>query len=301
MRVTPVVVIASLLAATTSLAQPPHIGTWDIDYANSDGGEQVWTFADLGSGLWEFRVGGRRIFHFRMDLEPCATCETSFYTWELIGPETYLTSFVGPWARDVVKIAPDGDSLSFIQKRPGSGNQLEDHSGSFRRSSGGPGLAGTWRSELERSVSPASIQLGSGVGEWFVFKWTSHAELAQEWVCVLLLDGADHPCFHALAQGWTISMRQIDDRTLAAELKVNRDLHEASVYTVSADGRTMTRTQRSSTGAVIKTVYVNRAHARSAVARSANPDVDRASCALACRADHATHPRSNVVPPESAR
>jgi len=261
MRFTSVFVIPSMCAALSALAQPPHVGTWEIDYGKSDGSEQVWTFVDLGSGLWEFQVGGRRIFHFRMDEDECGTCEASFYTWELIGPETYLTSFVGPWARDVVKIAPDGGSLSFIQKRPGATGELEDHVGTFQRFSGGPGLAGTWRSEFERSVSSPLVEFSPGVGEWFVFKWTSHSDLAQEWVCVLLLDGADHPCFNALAQGWTIAMKLIDARTLEAVLKANGDTDAESVYTASSDGTSMIRTQRSVAGGSLEAVYNRRSPA----------------------------------------
>jgi hypothetical protein len=258
MRVASGFAILSMCATLSSLAQPPHVGTWEIDSAKSDGGEQVWSFVDLGSGLWEFRSGGRRIFHFRMDEDECATCEASLYTWELIGPETYLTSFLGPWARDVVKIAPDGRSLSFIQRRPGATGELEDHIGTFQRFSGGPGLAGTWRSEFERSMSAPLVEFSPGVGEWFVFKWTSRNVLSPEVICVLLLDGADHPCFNAWARGLTIAMKVIDARTLRAVLKVNGDMDAELVYTVSSNGRSMIRAQRSVTGDSMETVYNRR-------------------------------------------
>ena len=253
MRFTSLFAILLMGTALTSLAQPPHVGTWAIDHTASDGGEQVWEFANLGSGLWEFRMNGRKVFHFRMDDEECESCINSLF-WELIGPETYLTSLVGPWARDVVKIAPDGSSLAFIQRRPGATGELEDHVGTFQRFSGGPGLAGTWRVEIELNLSPPLVELGPGVGEWFVFKWKSLA-LEREWVCVLLLDGADHPCFHARTRGWTIAMELLDDRTLEAVFKANGDVDEESTYTVSSDGRSMIRTQRSVDGGSIKTVY----------------------------------------------
>jgi hypothetical protein len=234
-------------------AQLPHVGAWVVDYAASDGGEQVWEYVDLGSGLWEFRSGGRRIFHFRMDDDACATCEASFYTWELIGRDTYLTSLVGPWARDVVKIAPDDSSLSFIQRRPGATGELEEHVGTFRRLSGGPGLAGTWIAKT-KNTSPPTLSVSAGVGEWLVLKWTSLA--APAWTCVLLLDGADHPCFNALARGWTISMELTDARTLHSVIKANGATDVEATYTVSGDGRSMVRAQRSASGGTINTVYV---------------------------------------------
>jgi hypothetical protein len=237
-------------------AQLPHLGTWAVDDAKSDGGEQVWEYVDLGSGLWEFRSGGRRIFHFRMDDDECATCEASFYTWELIGPDTYLTSLVGPWARDIVKIAPDDSSLSFIQRRPGATGELEEHVGTFQRLAGGPGLAGTWLAKSEKNTSSPTLNLSAGVEEWLVFKWTSLGGPANAWTCVLLADGADHPCFNALARGWTISMGLTDARTLQSVIKANGATDTKATYTVSADGRSMVRAQRSASGGIINTVYV---------------------------------------------
>lgn len=258
MRFMSVFVLVSICAAGSSLAQPPHVGTWEIDYTKSDGSEQVWSFVDLGAGLWEFQSDGRKIFHFRMDDEECATC-TGFYRWELIGPGTYLTNFVGPTARDIVRISEDGDSLSFIQRIAANGT-VEERVGTFERLSGGPGLAGTWRSESERSASPPVLELSPAVDEWFVFKSARPTGLPrQETVCVLLLDGGDHPCFGTgLGRGWTLAMKLVDPRTLEAVVKVDGDTAAESVYTVSPGGRSMTRTQPSAAGGSIETVYNRR-------------------------------------------
>jgi hypothetical protein len=237
-------------------AQLPHLGTWAVDYTASDGAEQVWEYVDLGSGLWEFRSGGRRVFHFRMDDDACATCEASFYTWEIIGRDTYLTSLVGPWARDIVKIAPDDSNLLFIQRRPGATGELEEHVGTFQRLAGGPGLAGTWIAKSEKSTSPPMLSLSAGVEEWLVLKWTSLAGPANAWTCVLLLDGADHPCFNALARAWTISMELTDARTLQSVIKANGATDVEATYTLSADGGSMVRAQRSVSGGIINTVYL---------------------------------------------
>lgn len=257
MRLTSGFVTLLMGTSLSSLAQPPQVGTWAIDYAKSDGSEQVWEFTNLGSGLWEFKSDGVLITHFRMDDEECTTCPNALF-WELIGPDTYLTSFVGLWARDVVKIAPDGSRLSYIQKHPGAKGELEDRVGTFQRLSGGPGLAGTWRSKSERSVFPPFVELSRAVGEWFVFKRTRPGFPGGETVCVLLLDGADHPCFNAFARGRTIAMNLTDARTLKVVRKINGERAADWVYTVSPDGESMTQTQRSVTGGSIQTVYKRR-------------------------------------------
>jgi hypothetical protein len=50
-------------------------------------------------------------------------------------------------------------------------------------------------------------------------------------------------------------MQLLGDRTLEAVFKANGDVDEESTYTVSSDGRSMIRTQRSVDGGSIKTVY----------------------------------------------
>jgi hypothetical protein len=90
----------------------------------------------------------------------------------------------------------------------------------------------------------------------WLLKWTSLAGPANAWTCVLLLDGADHPCFNALARGWTISMELTDARTLQSVIKANGATDMEASYTVSADGRSMVRAQGSASGGIINTVYV---------------------------------------------
>jgi hypothetical protein len=73
---------------------------------------------------------------------------------------------------------------------------------------------------------------------------------------VLLLDGADHPCFNALARAWTISMELTDARTLQSVIKANGATDVEATYTLSADGGSMVRAQRSVSGGIINTVYL---------------------------------------------
>jgi hypothetical protein len=237
--------------ALNASAQPPQMGTWAIDYANSDRGEVVWGFDDLGSGLWQFSADGRRILQFRMDDNECATCVAS-EPWKAIGPDTWDTGWLSlSGVADIVKIAPDGGSLSITSRETARTGKPIDRVGTFRRLSGGSGLAGVWRMETERSTSPPLIELSPGVDEWLVFKSPTEGR-----VCVLLLDGADYPCSAAsLPPGWTIAMTVSEARALAVVVKKDGDMIEESTYTVSPDGRLMTQMERSASGRSLRTVY----------------------------------------------
>ncbi|HZL94650.1 MAG TPA: hypothetical protein VFB99_13435 [Vicinamibacterales bacterium] len=250
MRFAVVFLVPLMGTAFSAFGQPLHMGTWAIDYANSDRGEVVLRFDDLGSGLWQFSANGRRILQFRMDDNQCATCVAS-EPWKVIGPETWDTGWLGPsGVADIVTIAPDGGSLSITSRESARNGEPIDRVRTFQRLSGGSGLAGVWQMEADRSTSPPLIELSPGVDEWLVFKSPTEGR-----VCVLLLDGVDYPCFAASSPGWTIAMTVNAARALAVVIKKGGDTAEDSTYTVSPDGRSMTQMQRSASGRSIRTVY----------------------------------------------
>lgn len=233
--------------AMDAVAQPPHIGAWTADYANSDRDELVLEFVDLGSGLWDFRQDGQHLLHFRVDDDrECSDCASE--PWRTIGSNAWDTGWLSGAGRDIVRVAPDGDTLSWTSTR---------FVRTFERLSGGPGLAGQWRSDTERSVwAPAWIEISPGVDEWLVLKF---GFTEQGTVCILLPDGADHPCFSPLMRAErTAAAKLTEARSL--ELVIKREGETVSEWALefSLDGRSMTQTRRSATGRTISTLYHRR-------------------------------------------
>lgn len=250
MRISVVLLVPLLGTASNASAEPPHAGTWAIDYTSSDRGEVVWGFDDLDSGIWQFSSEGRRILQFRMDDNECATCVAS-EPWKAIGPGTWDTGWLGPsGAHQIIKIAEDGGTLSINTEETGPNGESIDRIRTFERLSGGPGLAGTWRLETG-STSPPLIELTPDPYDVLVFK-----SPAEGLVCVVILGGADYPCFAAvLAPGRTMAMTMRETQVLAIVLKQNGEPFSESTYTVSSDGKSMIQTTKSVSGRNIRTVY----------------------------------------------
>lgn len=234
----------------SALAQLPQEGRWAIDYARSDPGEVVWEFETLEPGLWQFHADGRRILQFRTDDEECASCIAS-EPWKLIARGTWDTGWIAQgWAHQIIEIAPDGGSLSVYSEKTGSDGERTGSLGTFERLSGGPGLAGTWRMETERSRSAPLIELEADPYDVLVFKSPTEGM-----ICVVILDGNDHPCFSALRKGWTRAMTMTDAGVLKALVKAGGETVARSTYTVSADGRSMIERTVSASGRSLTTAY----------------------------------------------
>lgn len=133
MRV-PVLVLVTLSGtAFSAVAQLPHEGTWAIDYASSDPGEVVWDFEALAPGLWQFRSDGRAILQFRMDDQECASCLAS-EPWKVIGQNAWDTGWLGlSGLSDIVRIAPDDESLSITSRKAGRNGETIDRVRTFQR------------------------------------------------------------------------------------------------------------------------------------------------------------------------
>jgi hypothetical protein len=251
-------VLLFLGIAPEALAQPPYLGAWTADYANSDRDEVVWEFVDLKSGLWDFRENGRHLVHFRIDDDhECSDCASE--PWRTLGPNTWDTGWQSPSGLgDIASIAPDGETLSWTSRNRGSeGDVSTRFVRAFARVSGGPGLAGQWRSETERSgLAPAWIEVGPGVDEWLVVELgsTDHGT-----VCVLLPDGADYPCFTPLVRAQhTAAVKITAARALEVVMKREGEISAEWTLEVSLDGTTMTQTRRSASGRTIDTLYRRR-------------------------------------------
>ena len=250
MRV-PVLVLVTLSGtAFSAVAQLPHEGTWAIDYASSDPGEVVWDFEALAPGLWQFRSDGRAILQFRMDDQGCTSCLAS-EPWKVIGQNAWDTGWLSlSGLSDIVRIAPDDESLSITSRKAGRNGETIDRVRTFQRLSGGPGLAGAWRMATERSTSPPLIEFDSDPYDVVVFKSPTEGL-----ICVVILNGNDSPCFAAYTAGWTRAMTLSEIGDLEVLVKKDGKPVAESTYTVSPNGRSMLQSTVSASGGSLMTVY----------------------------------------------
>jgi hypothetical protein len=120
------------------------------------------------------------------------------------------------------------------------------------RVSGGPGLAGKWKTKNLKSSPPSSLELSPSGTDGLIFKIVDMGL-----TCDAKLDGKDYPCSGpTLAEGWTVAFAKTDPRSLDMTVKNKGKLLYKVMYTVSADGKTLTETgTATATKEKVKVVY----------------------------------------------
>jgi len=220
-------------------ASLPYVGKWKTNLAKSDFGQTTMTYESLPGGEWQ-NTGFGMTNKFKMDGKdyPDGMGGTAAWktvdanTWEIVGKLNGKVT-----ATDTLKLSADGKTLtdSSRQVKPGGGTM--DTTTVFRRVSGGPGLAGKWRT---KKVSGAAgvIEFAPSGTDGLSFK---DSEMGM--TCDSRFDGKDYPCTGPMTPpGFTVAMKNAPSGPLQITVKKDgKPLFEAT-YTVAADGKSMVET-----------------------------------------------------------
>jgi hypothetical protein len=124
--------------------------------------------------------------------------------------------------------------MTIVSKRE-MGGKTADTTLAAERVSGGPGLAGKWKTSNVKSDSPESMELVSE-GDRFIFKFPDmHAS------CDAAFDSKDYICTGGMIPaGFSIALRKTGDRTFDITEKMKSKVVYTGSYTLSTDGRTLT-------------------------------------------------------------
>jgi hypothetical protein len=137
---------------------------------------------------------------------------------------------------DTLTLSADGKTLTVNSKGKKPNGEMIDDTVVAARVSGGPGLAGTWKTKNIKSAAPSVLELASSGPDGLVFKIVD-----MDLTCNGKFDGKDHPCTGpTLAPGWTASFVNAGPRALDMTVKNNGKVLFKLSYSVSADGKTLT-------------------------------------------------------------
>jgi len=247
--------LAPLLCSVVSIAMAadlPFAGKWKTNLAKSDFGQTTVTFENLPGGEWQNTSFGIT-YKFKMDGKdyPDSMGGTAAWkavdanTWELVAKANGRVT-----ETDTFKLAPDGKTLTdSVKQMKADGGSLESTT-IAERASGGPSLAGKWRTKKVSGASGTLELIASG-SDGLVLK---DPDMGLN--CDAKLDGKDYPCSGPLLPpGFTVAMKNAA-RSLDLTIKKDGKAFFKATYTVTADGKSMTETGVPTSGAdKIKIVY----------------------------------------------
>jgi hypothetical protein len=228
------------IAATTTLvaADLPFAGKWKMNPAKSDFGETTITYEQLPSGEMQATSFGQT-YKFKIDGKDYPAWYGSQAAWKSLDPTSWQTTWKlngKVLTTDTLTLSADGKTLTLNAKgtKP-NGEQIDDTTVA-ERVSGGPGLAGKWRTKNMKSASPSVLEFAPSGADGLAFKIVDMGMS-----CDAKFDGKDHPCSGpTLAPGWTVAFDNQRARDLDMTVKNNGKVMFKMSYTVSADGKTLT-------------------------------------------------------------
>ena len=248
-----VVVIGAAVTAVAA-ADLPYVGTWKMNQAKSDFGESTMTFEQLPSGEMQSTAAGQS-YKFKLDGKEYPDPFGNTAAWKSLSATSWQTTWKlkgKVLTTDTLTLSPDGKSLTLNAKGTKPNGETLDDTTVFERVSGGPGLAGKWKTKNVKSNSPSVLELAPSTGDRLIFKIVD-IDLS----CEARLDAKDYPCSGpTLAPGWTVALANAGARAFDMTVKNNGKILFKVVYTVSADGKTLTEsTNATGTNEKIKVVY----------------------------------------------
>ncbi|HSD29914.1 MAG TPA: hypothetical protein VLL75_21615, partial [Vicinamibacteria bacterium] len=134
-----------------------------------------------------------------------------------------------------LKLAADGKTLTVDSRNIKATGETSSDSAVYERLSGGPGLAGKWRTSNVKIGSPGSLQIAaSAEGVTLTF-------VEEKGTCAAKFDGKDHPASGPIwPEGWTCAIGRSGATGLDVTWKKDGKLMFKDTLTPSADGKTLT-------------------------------------------------------------
>ena len=230
-------VLAGWGAALAS-QQLPHVAKWKMNPAKSDFGQTTMTYEQMPSGEMKSTAMGQS-YTFKVDGKPYPAVFGAAAAWTSLGPATWQTVWTldgKVLTTDTLTLSADGKTLTMNSKGTKPNGETIDDTVVAERVSGGPGLAGKWKTKNMKSASPSVLEFTPSGPDGLMIKIVD-----MELSCEAKFDGKDGPCKGpTIGPGWTVAFTKQGARGLDMMVKNAGKTVFNTSYTVSADGKTLT-------------------------------------------------------------
>jgi hypothetical protein len=221
-------------------ADAPYAGNWKMNLAKSNFGDTTMTYEQMPGGEMKATMDGQS-YTFKTDGKDNMTPWGMTMAWKEAGPNTWemVEKTNGKVTNNgTVKLSADGKAMTVASKRVKADGGTTDDSMTFQRVSGGPGLAGKWKTKNMKTNSPETLSLTPKDNEGLAISLGNEGA-----VCDAKLDGKDYPATGPVwPAGWTCAVAKNGERSIDLTWKKDgKDMYK-STLAASADGKTLTET-----------------------------------------------------------
>lgn len=241
-------------AAGLMAAGLPYAGKWKLNPAKSYFGDTTLTYEQMPGGEMKQTTDGLS-YTFKTDGKEYTTPWGTTAAWKAIDSHTWqLTNKANGKvvSTDTLTVSPDGKALTLDSNRIKASGETSKDVMTFQRVSGGPGLAGKWKTKNLKMSSPAVLAIvpsgPGGLSLTFVDEKAS---------CSAQFDGKDYPATGPIwPPGWTCAIAKNGGRAFDVTWKKDGKPMYKGTFTASGDGKTLTEVGgAAATTEKIKAVY----------------------------------------------
>jgi hypothetical protein len=251
MRALGFVAVVASTAATTAVAQSPGFaGTWKLNLAKSKLGGVVYSITKTPSGMIHYSSGG---FEADFDLsgkEHVMPSGVAIIAKELSPTSWALTFRMNGKTVQTSQLTLSGNSVSSVANVIGADGKITQQKTVDTRVSGGPGFFGKWKSgEVAGTATTFKITLDGANGITTSFPEGQMTVKGS-------FDGKDYPVMQAgQPMKFTNAFAKVG-HAIKITGKLNGKVFSEDVYTLSADGKTLTdMSTTTATGEKTKAVF----------------------------------------------
>lgn len=230
------IVLVALVVVGVGLraADPAFIGKWKFNQAKSSLAGDTVTIGPAANGMMQFSSQGFN-YTFKVDGKPYPTPDGGTTSWKETSPTVWdVTNHMNGKVSVTIHLALKGDMLSVAGKMMNPGGSPMDFSATYKRMSGGPGFAGKWMStDVKMPVTMMDIAASGANGVSIKYEGTEMIRCQ--------FDSKDTPALGMMAGSKnTFACRKISDASFEVTAKLDGKPMNVDVYSVSADGKTLT-------------------------------------------------------------
>lgn len=235
-------------------ADNPFIGKWKLDPGKSDFRGATIKYEDAGNGEIRFTEGAMSYTFSTDGKQHPGMFSSDVVTGKQVGPKEWEQS-IRRKGRVLQTIrsttSDDGATLTEVTKGTRPDGSSFVNTATYERVGSGSGITGEWKSKGEQQSSPGTVEFAENGPDGVSFILPNSKAR-----CDLKLDGKDYTAKGpTVPSGITIAMTKTGDRSMDFTEKSKGKPIIKSTFTVSDDGRTMTRTGGIVGGSDIKIVY----------------------------------------------
>lgn len=224
----------------SAAADAPYVGKWKMNVAKSNFGDTTVTYEQTSGGEMKATMDGQS-YTFKTDGKDIMTPWGMTQAWKAVDAKTWeITEKTNGKVSctSTAKLSADGKMLSLDSKRIKADGGTSDDSMTFERVSGGPGLAGKWKTKNLKSSSPETMTLAPKGSDGLTLSFGNEGG-----VCDAKFDGKAYPANGTMwPAGWTCAVARNGAGALDLTWKrEGKDMYK-STLAASADGKTLTET-----------------------------------------------------------